>query len=177
MDSAEANEKAEIIALDMPNWPAEDSIFIDDEMIVVKLSGSRIVELSYRQDFDMIVHDINNGQDMNIYINELSFKDNMLTIYGWCYLYGLNSEYTSMKITFISDTNYYIMTIPKQKRTDIENKFNPLLNGYYNYSGINEQVLLNTMKSGEYDVHLILENGEKRIYYPLGNQISINGRE
>lgn len=173
MDSIDAQKKAAQIAANMPNWPANESINISDTMIVVKLSGSCLKEITGDREVFLQAYNSNTDQSANMWIDNISYNDNIFNIYGWSYLNDLDSAYTSIKIAFVSDTKQYVMNIKKNEREDVDAAFNSRLDGKYAFSGINEQVSLKTLDHGKYDILLILQNSEKKLCLSLEKEIII----
>lgn len=154
-----AKEEAQAISETMHCWPAEDSIYISDEFVIVKLSGMVVEKENQSMDEFLACYN-SNPASSNMWIDLFDQTETNLHVYGWSYFTELDSASSSMQLAIVRDGLQYIYDVEIAKRTDIDKTFNPRNDGRYNNAGINIKVSLKNLDEGEYDVMLIMKNGK-----------------
>lgn len=172
MESPQAQEQAADIAATLPCWPAEESISITDDMIVVKLSGYRLEKLP--QSWQVLSKEYASTTEMaNYYIDESIVRHGTLDLYGWAYLEQANSTSTQMYILLAGSQEVYQLKLDPAIRQDVDNVFNPAHDGRYTYSGIQATVTSSSLEDDSYEVYLLLENAQQIFLQDLGIRLDV----
>lgn len=142
VNSAEDMEMARRIALDMPSWPSENSVYDAGEFIIVKLSeddyAADIMEPGINKLYNM--SEIENDEKLSVAIDEVSIVDEILEIKGW--VIKENEDTTNTKkqvVLYDENNNYYEINTYKTARPDVVEYYD---NELYNYSGYVSKVYI-----------------------------------
>lgn len=114
-----------------------------------------------------IIHNYNNlekyiapSDKCNYYIDVCDIYEGSLRVWGWLYIYGLNSQTSKLKILLNGVKKQYIFGLSFRKRTDIQEKFGDANNNYL-FSGVDFLMPINEIDAGSYEVSLLISNGNK----------------
>lgn len=155
-----ANDQAKIISYSMNCWPAEDSIYIGERFIVVKLSGQSYSLSRANKNISLEEMPDSIHENVNISITTVEQRDMECIVYGWANILGKDSSYTKMSMAFVGDSEQYNVPLVIIPRYDVDIELNSNRDGIYNYSGIDAKIPLYDLPSGKYELVLFISNGD-----------------
>lgn len=157
----------------MQNWPQEDSIKEFKEYILVKLGDSNceIIEMPREQFINCYIV---NDPDIILNQNKLEINGSQISLGGWIVHKGENAYTNNISLALVSNNSseHYKIRVNETINRDIS----LLINDGFNYdnSGYKMDISLSSyIKSGTYDLMLILEVEHEKYLVSLGEQITI----
>lgn len=103
-------------------------------------------------------------------VNQYEFnEDKKVTLSGYVFIEGVDSAKTKMKIAFVDENEVYFYDINSTERGDVAEAYG----ASYTKSGFNFSAYLWDLESGNYNVYLILNNGEAQKIFDTLYTISL----
>lgn len=111
--------------------------------------------------------------ECNYWVDVCDIYENMLRIWGWIYIIGLDSKRSKIKIMLKNRKNEYVLGTDLKRSDNIQENFGSEYNDY-SFSGVNFFYPISDIRKGTYTICFLIKNGTQKYKIEVCNRFRIN---